>query len=392
MKNILFVEGESPCANFITRRVDHLSANGGVKVIILLDFDDPYLYKNPNVKYLVKLNFKKFFIKSISRFFLTLPYSLTRTLRLFTYIPRPNSKLFQKIYLAILYNEIGSVKFDVIHCQYIGQFSLIEWISKMTRKPIISSVRGAQVTFMIDSNPQYKNVIKYAFENSAIIHCVSDSLKNRCIELGANEEKILVNYNGINSDLFKPSKEKKFQGPIEFITVGSLGWRKGVVFQLLAIKSLTNLLPEIELNLKIIGEGDDFNYLKYYVKSMGISKYIQFLGPKSESEIVSLLKSSHVYLTTSVAEGLSNSVMEALSSGVPVISFNCEGVGELIQDNVNGFAVDFGDLPKYVEKMMLFAKDRQLLEVFSLNARSYMEQKFNISSHVADMINVYNKF
>jgi colanic acid/amylovoran biosynthesis glycosyltransferase len=391
MKKVFFVEGENPFANFITRRIDYLSERSDVKIIVLLEFDDPYLNKNPRVEYLLKLNFKRFFNKSLLRLLSDFPFSLLRSFRVFYFFPRPFIKIRQRIYMSLVNNEILKKEFDIIHLQYIGQFSLIEWIGKMTGKPIISSVRGAQVTFMIDSNPSYSDVIRYAFRESNLIHCVSNSLLQRCLEIGAPSDKLFVNYNGIDTDNFKPDGERLFDGAIHFITVGSLGWRKGVHFQFLVIKLLSKKMPDLKFLLNIVGSGSDLYQLRYLAKTMNVLHLVNFLGQKPESEIISLLKNSHLYLTTSVAEGLSNSVMEALSVGLPVVSFNCEGAKEMVTDGYNGFVVDFGDINKFVERIEDIIRDRKVLKRFSENATSGIKEKFNVQFQINEIMNVYNR-
>lgn len=387
--NILFLEGENPIANFIERRINKLSEDKSLKIFIHVHLSQRINCTAGNVTYLYKINLKQDFNLSMRRLLVTFPSFFFRMKKIYRYAPH-DFNILKKINWSLYYNEIVVDQIDIIHLQYIGQFSLVGWTKMLYKSLFISSVRGAQVTHMADTIPGYINTITNAFSGSDFIHCVSNSLKERCIFLGADPSKVFVNYNGINLRKYLPNTGVSAQQDVlKLITVSSLTWRKGIIYQLLALKKIKEILPGANVELLIIGEGPENIQIQYTSQKMGLAPNVKLLGKKNEPEIVELLQNAHIYLTTSAAEGLSNSVMEGLSCGLPVIAFDCEGAAELINHGETGFIVEYGNVDKYAKCLQLLITDNQLLKKMSVNARRKMEKEFDIETHATKMINFY---
>jgi len=115
------------------------------------------------------------------------------------------------------------------------------------------------------------------------------------------------------------------------------------------------------------------------------------LGQISEAEVISVLRESDVYLSTSCAEGLSNSVAEACCVSLPCVVFDCEGMRELIDDEKTGYIVEFGNIGALSERIKRLNENTALAVEMGKRARAKMIAEFDESTWVNKMMEFYNR-
>ena len=367
---VLFIGSGNPPSTFIQRRLDFLS-DEGIECLIHTE----HSLKNNNILW------------QIIKLFLSKPTRIYFFLKIISLQRATSFKL--KLKRAIKYVDFIKEKPDVIHFHWIDYVYTFDWLIKYFNVPVVSSVRGSMVTIYPNNNPEYKKKLQASFGLTDYVQCVSDSLKNICIEkFNVPNEKVFTNYNGIDVSKFKP-KELPNNDPSSFtlITVGSLMWRKGVLLQLLVM----NELKDYPIKLICIGKGEDEFKLKYQLKILGLTENVTIVGEKDEAAIVDYLQNANVYISTSIAEGLSNSVLEAASVGLPVIAFDCEGMAEVILNQKTGVILPYGDVKSMAEQILLFYNNKTMLTEFSENAREHIVKNFRIEEHVKSMIQFYQQ-
>ncbi|MBF8148300.1 glycosyltransferase [Winogradskyella sp. F6397] len=118
-------------------------------------------------------------------------------------------------------------------------------------------------------------------------------------------------------------------------------------------------LPKHQVNLKILGEGNDLEKLKNQVETLKLESNVEFLGYNpNPSEIV---KSALFTVLTSRYEGFPRSILESLALGTPVVSVDCNsGPNEIIQNNFNGLLVENHNLEALAEAMTNLFTDKDL--------------------------------
>lgn len=115
-----------------------------------------------------------------------------------------------------------------------------------------------------------------------------------------------------------------------------------------------------EYELVIYGEGPLKNELRQYAKSLGLIEKIKF--PGHSNNVWDEIKCSKLFVLSSVAEGMSNALIEAMCLGVPVISTKVAGAVDLITDKDNGFLINQNDVLKMSQRMCEIAEDETLAE------------------------------
>ena len=167
---------------------------------------------------------------------------------------------------------------------------------------------------------------------------------------------------GVNHHVFNQIKSNhKINKKINILFIGEINQRKGIKQILDAAKILSN--KNFEFNLIGIGMNNHSELYQPY------KKHVNFLGLVSFETLLSQLKTSDVFIFPSLGEGFGLVLLEALSSGLPIIcSKNCAGP-DLIQDGKNGFLIDAGDTNALVEKLLWFDLNRDSLLKMSQYAR-----------------------
>jgi len=263
--------------------------------------------------------------------------------------------------------------------------------------PLLVSFHGYDASSLL-RNDKYVRAMKDVFEYANII-AVSENMKLRLEKHGANSEKINVLYYGIPVEEFrfvkrKSLKEKyKNNEEIIFLQVSNFVEKKGHKYTLLALAEFLKSNPNVKLLLA--GDGVLKDKMMQLAKQLKISNNVDFLGKVDQSKVIELMSKSDVFLHHSIVaesgdqEGIPNVIMEAMASGLPVISTYHSGIPELIEDGKNGFLVNEKDVESYTKKVNDVLNCH---EKISKNARSTIERKFNMTVQNMKLCEYYHKF
>jgi glycosyltransferase involved in cell wall biosynthesis len=286
---------------------------------------------------------------------------------------------------------ISRKKIRLIHAQWLPDTMTLRWIREFFPGiPLMVSVRGSQVTVHAKEDVKAREVLKLNLDTADCIHCVSKDLARICLSLGAEPSKVYVNYNGVDLSTFKPRDRKvRKSGEFHIVSVGGLMWRKGYVFHLAILREL--IRRGVNVSMTIVGEGPDYIGLKYTAFRLGVEPFVEFVGAKKANEVVLALQDADLYLSCSAAEGLPNSLVEAAACGLPIVSFDCEGVREIVDEQLTGYVVPFGDVESAVKRIVQLEADPAQLHEMGLAARRKMEREFDEKYWVEDMIGQYNR-
>ncbi len=301
---------------------------------------------------------------------------------------RPELMVAQRWRWAIKYLPITRIKPPgVVHIQWLSSVPDFQWLGHFFKCPLVASARGSQLTVYPLTRPGFKATIQDAIQKVDYIHCVSNDMALACKRFGANAEKIFINYNGIDLQKFSPRPIAKAEKSFTMISVGALMWRKGFQYQL----QLLNMLVKEgrSVRLLLLGDGPDREGLHYSAHILKLVEHVTFAGKIKASELPDWLNQADVYLSTSVAEGLANSVVEAIACGLPVVAFACEGMDEVLEDGVNGFILPVGDLDGMVEKMHYLMDHPDERKKMGASARKHAAEKFDEGEWVSRMVKKY---
>ncbi|MDI1504413.1 glycosyltransferase, partial [Staphylococcus aureus] len=170
------------------------------------------------------------------------------------------------------------------------------------------------------------------------------------------------------------------------ISIARLVENKQIKHQIEVIKQLVTKHPNIQLN--IYGHGNGLSEYRQLVEDYHLSEHVKFHGFKTH--INEEIAKAELMLSTSKMEGFGLAILESLSVGTPVISYDVDyGPSELIQDGFNGYLVPQGDINQMVEKVDQLLNNTQKLQQFSINSIESAQQ-YNATTISTKWQNILN--
>jgi len=260
-------------------------------------------------------------------------------------------------------------KYDICHAFFGIPCGFIAYIFRK-RIPYIVSLRGSDVPgFNKRFSFQYvflKPIIKIVWRNARCVIANSKGLKNLAIGTNPGQE-IKIIHNGIDINEFKPAG--KNDDTIKILCVSRLIKRKGIEY---LIKSVPLILNKTKcFKITIVGEGNMEHELKNLANRLNVSGYIKFKGYIKHDELPSIYLDSNIFVLPSLNEGMSNTVLEAMASGLPIITTDTGGTGELIKDN--GIVTPMGDSEAIADSVIRLINDSKLRKYMGEKSREIAE-------------------
>lgn len=210
----------------------------------------------------------------------------------------------------------------------------VSMLNKFLYLPFFVKVHGTD----INENSQFPArscLIKKWLNKAQTIFCASQALADVLHSQGIDKQKLSVNYNGVNQDVFYPLKEKPHRQ--HFVFVGSLITTKGCNELFSAFIQIKKKFPEMELD--ILGEGPMKSLLSEKINHHGLSGSIRLCGSVPLPEVAQYIRQANVLVLPSYREGVPNVLLESFASGTPVISTRVGGIPEVVNEDV-GLLID----------------------------------------------------
>jgi glycosyltransferase involved in cell wall biosynthesis len=218
------------------------------------------------------------------------------------------------------------------------------WLCYRSAKklPYIISLRGSDVPGEHARLKLYYKllgpwVFKPIWRNAAALVACSEGLKKRALSFLASVV-IDVIPNGVDLDRFHPPETTNSQDrlsnrsvPLKLLTVGRLSVTKRVEMLVDAARILHE--DGCNVRLTIVGGGAFEQELKQLVLERNLSDIVEMTGRVESEQMPQVYRQNDVFVSASMQEGMSNAMLEAMASGLPIVTTRCEGVEELIADN-----------------------------------------------------------
>jgi N-acetyl-alpha-D-glucosaminyl L-malate synthase BshA len=289
-----------------------------------------------------------------------------------------SSKLVDMVQLYGI--ELLHVHYAIPHAYaaYMAQQMLLE---KGILVPIVTTLHGTDIT-LVGSHPFYKPAVSFSINKSDAVTSVSESLKKDTLRLFNIKKDIHVVPNFIDLDKhvnnFTDCQRAMMANDDEFIITHISNMRE--VKQIPdVIKIFYNIQKELPAKLMLVGEGPEKEAAEMLVEELGISEKVIFFG--NSNEIDRILCFSDLFLLPSQTESFGLAALEAMASGVPVISTNTGGLPEVNVDGYSGYLSDVNAVADMSANAIKILKDADTLKTFKANAKA-QSKKFDIHNIV----------
>lgn len=243
---------------------------------------------------------------------------------------------------------------DIFHIQWAKTVNLNYEIYELLNSKIALSLRGAHINYSPLNDSKLKEAYLKYFPKTDAFHAVSKAIASESLKYGANEVKIQVIHSSVRDEYLvsKNADEKKI-GKFEIISVGRHHWKKGYHYALDAMNQLRN--ENFNFSYTIIAQGDIPEEILFLMNEYNLSDHVKIMKGMQHKDLMKKQRSSDLLLLPSVEEGIANVVLEAMGSGVLVLTTDCGGMNEVIQEGVNGFIVPVRDPQAIAEKIKMIA-------------------------------------
>ena len=280
---------------------------------------------------------------------------------------------------------------DIFHIQWAKTLvQYPEFIEKLT-SPVVLSLRGAHINYSPLADKQLAQGYKKYFPMVAGFHAVSDAIAREAEKYAAESSKITVIRPAVKRELLNYVSSKKTNGPeelLQIISVGRCHWKKGYTFALDAMAILKK--EGLGFHYTLIAGGSDNENIHYQVYDLGLSDCVNFMNGLPHNEVMNKLSVSDLFLLSSLEEGISNAVLEAMALGIPTISTDCGGMREVICDKKNGFIIPFREPVMMAKKIKEFSSMNETERRYiSENARKTILEKYLLNEQINEMVNLY---
>ena len=235
------------------------------------------------------------------------------------------------------------------------------------RKPLVTILRGSDVSVNVKLIP--KVFIKLVLRHSRFVVAVSPHIENYLKECFPDyREKIVLISNGVEC-----SKSAKEDNDIcQLLWVGNLVPNKAPITIIEACRHLAK--HSIKFHLAIIGEGHEKERLQMLVNQYNLKDNIFFYGNIAHEAVLERFRKADIFVLTSIAEGRSNVLLEAMAAATACIAAAIPSVESLIEDGRNGILFSPGDPMELMEKLLTLINDRNLRLCLGENARIFIDQ------------------
>jgi len=307
---------------------------------------------------------------------------------------------FRPIHLAGFFNKI---KPHIIHTHAWGMGSYEGILgAKIAKTPVI--INGEHGSFFLKKHQVFIQRLLAIFCDEIL--SVSSSLKKEIVnKIGIPSKKIKVIYNGVDETVFTGNHDTtdlrfgiKERCDVslddESFVIGCIGSLKPEKNQMMLLNALlrcNSIRPTNTIKVIFLGDGPDRTLLETFVKKNKLNKQVIFLGQRNDIPIV--LSLVDLLVSTSVPhwEGLSNVILEAMSSGVPVIATNSVGNNELVREGMNGYLIPSQNAVLLAERIDFMYSNSPERRRMSNNARTMVRDNFSIKKMIASYDQLYWK-
>jgi len=277
---------------------------------------------------------------------------------------------------------------------YFGQIAVhLLPLIRTWKNPSIVSFHGADVT--VDMNkPAYRESTRQMLDAVKLVLVRSESLRRALIDLGCDPKKIEVQRTGIPLEEFA-FHERSFpnDGEWRLVQAGRLIEKKGLPVTLRAFAVFLRKYPNATLT--IAGEGPLLGELQKLARELNIERRVSFTGFISQEQLRDIYYRSHIFVHPSQTghdgnvEGIPNSMLEAMASGLPVFATDHGGIPEAVENGVSGVLVHERDHEAMANALLNATQDSDSLARIARNGAEVVRKNFDLQAQAQRLEEIY---
>jgi colanic acid/amylovoran biosynthesis glycosyltransferase len=299
---------------------------------------------------------------------------------------------------------LNAPEYDIIHCQFgrqavckFGPYSyeglVLREIGAVKGK-LITTFRGYDISWYVKKYGE--KVYDELFKEGDFFYANCEFFRQRVIQLGCDEKKIVVHGSGIDCSRFTfKARKPDPSGLIRIATTGRLVEKKGIEYAIRAIAEVAKVYPNVEFN--IIGDGELKERFVQIIQELNIADKVHLKGWRNQKEIISILDETHIFVAPSVTasdgnqDAPVNTLKEAMAMGLPVIGTLHGGIPELVEDGISGFLVPERNESAIAQKLIYLIEHPEIWQQMGFNGRKKVETQYDTNKLNSELVEIYQQ-
>jgi glycosyltransferase involved in cell wall biosynthesis len=283
-----------------------------------------------------------------------------------------------------LKNYLLSKRIDMVFAEYGMVGAMVTKACQLAGVPLIIHFHGADVYYRKNIE-EFGVLYKEAFHYGSAFIAVSADMVARLKELGAPADKVYNASCGVDLEAF-PLIDISKSGR-NFLAIGRFVEKKSPQSVVKAFKVVSDAVPRAKLWM--VGDGPLYEETSLMLPALRIQHKVTLTGKQTPEEIRELMKNTRAFVQHSVtagngdSEGTPVTVLEASSSGLPVVSTRHAGIKEAVINGITGFLVEEHDIEGMAQKMIELAESPELAVKMGKAGREHMIANYNTDDRIA---------
>jgi len=235
-----------------------------------------------------------------------------------------------------------------------------------------------------------KKIFRFIFNNADCAVGESKAVVDHFVttyELDSNKAKVVSNFGLFQYDLSKLIVQKE-ESIFNIVMISRLEKVKNIEGVINVVARLCDKTSR-NIRLTIAGSGVLQHELKKKVEEMNLQNHVHFLGFISDP--YPHLCNADLYLLNSHSEGFSNSLVEAMYSGTPVLSTTVGAASDIIEDSKNGFLTSVNDEEElYLKLLKIVDIPKEVMSKIGSNGQKSIIEKYSLNNHIEQLMSIYS--
>jgi glycosyltransferase involved in cell wall biosynthesis len=269
----------------------------------------------------------------------------------------------------------------------------------LARVPARIAFRGETGGFR---TPRQLFVERCAYRLAHVVHANSEAVRRQLIAEGVPARKIETVYNGLDLAHFTPNSAttreatlSRFKLPTDagrkFVTIVA-NMRNAVKDHPTFLRAAGRVRAAVpEAAFVLAGEGELTGELQTLAAELGLARDAHFIGRCDREQIAELLSVSDACVLSSTAEGFSNSILEYMAAGRPVVATDVGGAREAIAEGESGYLVAAGDDARMAERLIELLRDGERARLMGARGREIVEDRFSAEAQLLNTEALYER-
>ncbi|WP_432558155.1 glycosyltransferase family 4 protein [Granulicoccus sp. GXG6511] len=302
---------------------------------------------------------------------------------------RVRSRVWQVFYLAEaarVYQEMREQGIRHLHAHFANNGADIARLVVELGRTIDGPDAGWSWSFTMHGSNEFEAVERYDLAAKVAaadgVACISDFTRSQLMRFTDPEEwgKLALVRMSVDTQRFSPpAADRSPTDPLRVLQVGRLVPEKGTPILIDALAALAR--EGIEVEARLVGDGPLRDSLAARVAAAGLSDQVEFVGVVGQDHILEHYHWANVFCLPSFQEGLPVVLMEAMATGLPVVTTRIAGIGELVVDGDNGRLLTPGRVDLVLDALRELATEPSLRVRMGDRGRATVASEFSLDSH-----------